>query len=297
MGFFRGAGVFFLSFMLVISLIIISITFTLNNFLYPPIYIAAFEQGGVYDYISDNLENAQVATFIAIPSEGPKPIIEGLLSNFLAYLRSDTDILNITVRVDTEKLRNFFISSFENVPTCAPNHNPFSQDNPCLPAGKTADQFLDEFLAKKNLSFFDNDIVDLADIYGIESGSEGRKTLETAREYIQYYQTAKVVGVILGLLIIFLLYLIQRKESLSFCRTIAISLFISALFLLSLVFLTNNLLYEVNFLDPTIESIVQSGASMLKYKLVLYSVIMLAVSIGLIALSLVKKETVTNNYK
>ncbi len=292
MGFIRGAGVFFLSSLLVISIIAVSLALTLNTFLYPEIYLDAFEKGGVYEYISDNLDNSQAATFIEIPQGGPRALITPILTNFLAYLRSDTDVLNITVKVDTQKLRNFFLEGVNNLTVCTPNQNPFNQEKPCLPSGQTPEEFLDEFLEERNLSFFEKDVVDLTGVYALEEGSKGRNALEKARNIIQDYQLSLWIA---GMIIVILcagIYLLKRPDTKGFYRSIGVTFCIAGISLILLIILFKTIPQSMNYTDTMLKAVILSITSAIYARLVWSAIPYMLIGITLLIISFViKKDT------
>jgi len=256
--------------MSIFLIFLLAVSFTLNSFLYPQIYFEAFEEAGVYEYVDNNLANDAGATFIKIPPEGSKPLVESLFSNLLAYMRSDTDTLNLYVTIDQEKLRNFFLDSMGNITECRQNQDPFDDENPCLPRGMTRDQFLDVYLASKNLSFFESDQVDLTTVYGIEPGSEGRQNLDNIRNYIKYYQMSSILLIVIVAVTFLLIFLLQKPDTRKSLRTFGKNLIIPSLMLATIVYSINNL-KQLDFPDPLLESLFEVVKGILTNKLIIFS--------------------------
>lgn len=294
----RGVGVFLLSAVVIFLLVLFPLGLTINSILYPEIYVEAFEEGGVYDLINANLNNAQSATFIAIPEGGPKVIVNSLLSNFLSYLRSDTVVLNLTVQVDTEKLRKFFLSGVTNIPHCSSSaQNPYDEDNPCLPAGVSSNEYLEEFLEKRNLTFFESNIVDLAKVYGIEEGSQQREGVDSIRNYIQYYQLSLIFLGVAILIVLGLIYLLQKQSLKSFYRTISISFILSGLVIFSLVFGIKNIPSLIQAQDPIFVKMAISAINVLSYKLIIHASILFTIGVIFFIFSCIKKDQISSDIK
>ncbi len=277
MGFIKGVGVAILFPITVILLIILSFSFTFSSFLQPQLYFQAFESAGIYSYIEENLESTEGANFIDFEGR-VKITIERLFSNFLSYMRSDTNDLDLKVKINQEKLRNFFLDSAGNLTECSQGQDPFG-DNPCLPRGMSAEQFLDSYLEDKNLTFFEDDTVDLAIIYGIEEGSQGRNDLDSIRRNIQYYQSIKFLLIFLILFSLGLIYLLQKPNNSRFLRTSGIIFILSSLILFLAVVSIKNLDQAIQIPDQIVLSIINVFKNILSTKLTMYSSIIGAVGL------------------
>lgn len=293
----KRLGVFALSSISIFLIILLAFSFTLNSFLYPKIYAEAFEKAGVYQYIDNNLEKAQGASFIAFP-DGSKKVIDSLLSNFLEYLRSDTDNLNLSVQIDQQKLRDFFLDSVKNTSECKPNQDPFGQ-NPCLPKGKTSEVFLDEFLESKNLTFFESKDVDLTKIYRIEEQSEGRKSLDKIRDYIKYCLSSSIILSVIILVLISIIYLIERPNTNRFIMLISFIFFIPSIVLFTAAYTLGSVNNLITLPDQLLIKLVNAVTTLLSKKLIFTAIISLVLSLALFIFSFVVKEkpVVVNNIK
>ena len=280
----RNLGVFFLSLILIFSLFLFSFSLILSSFLYPTIYSETFEKAGVYEFIENNLDKSGSATFIATPN-GTKPLVKEILTNFLDYLRSDTDKLDMSVKIDTAKLNSFFTESAMGLKKCTQAQNPFG-DNPCLPDGKNASEFVEEFLQSRNLSFFEKDRVDLAEVYGINEGSQGRESIDNIREYINYYKISQIILTIFIIVVLFLIYLIQRPNIRKFFRTISINFAVLFVILISIIFAIKLISESLSISNQTIIPILTAILSILNYKLLIYSKVIITIAIILLAVSL-----------
>lgn len=296
MSLIKKLSVSILSLIAIFLLVLLSFTFTFSSFLYPNIYFTAFEKAGVYSYLEENLNNSGKATFIDF-QDGVRPTIEKLFSNFLAYLRSDTDNLDLTVKIDQEKLRNFFLDAMGNLSQCTPNQNPFDKTNPCLPKGQTPDQFLDDFLYANNLSFFESDTVDLTAVYSIEKGSEQRQGLENIRQYVSYYSFSKFILILLIIIILFLIFLLERPNTNKFLRTSAYIFVMPSISLFALVFALSNLDQVIQFPDLIFDSMYDVVKSVLVSKILIYASIIAIIGICLFISSFFVKQAVIKQDK
>lgn len=288
----KQVGIFTISIVLIFFIILLSIILTLSSFLYPQIYSQSFEELGVYNHIDKNIQKIDGATFISFPEEGSQQTIEYLLSNFLAYIRSDTDNLELNVKIDKDKLRNFFLQSVNKIPKCNINQDPFNKENPCLPQDKTAEVFLDEFLEKRNIKILESDEIDLTTVYGLEENSEGRASLDNLRDKIRYYKLLILLIMIMILTALFLLFILQKPDIRKFIRTTGIIFLASALILFIINYILGNIILQINMPDELIEKLVLTITSILSKKLILYSSAMLILSIVLFIISL----SINNSY-
>ncbi len=292
MGFLKNSAIFILSILAILSIILFSLALTLNTFLYPEVYIKSFEEAGVYDFIQNNLDKAQAATFIAIPESGPKIIVENLLTNFLSYIRSDDKELNLTIKIDTQKLKNFFIESVEKTPFCQSSQQQIPKEI-CRPQNQSAEEFLEEFLAEKNLSFFETDVVDLSNVYGLEKGSEGKIALDRIRYFIEIYQkTAFILGVIILAILMIMFFLKVNKPS-SFIKLISLISITSGILIAMIAFsISKSMTLIPQQSEIIVKTILDSIASPISSKLYLHAKILAGVGIILFFISfLVKKAS------
>ncbi len=291
MSFIKKIGVFFLSILAILLLIILSFSFTLSSFLYPQVYFDAFEAAGMYEYLGDNLENAP-NMFIQIPPTGARSLIETLFSNFLSYMRSDADTLNLEVTIDKEKIRNFFLSSVGNLSECRQGQDPFNEENPCLPRGQSADEFLDSFLESKGLNFFEESTVDLTEVYGIEVGSEQRKSLDNLRNYIAYYKALKIILIVLILIMISLIFLLQQPNTKKSLRTAGLIFIVPAIILFFISLSINKVDQYIQIPDPIFGSMIDVVKTVLSNNLLFYSGVIGALGLALFISSfLIKQKT------
>jgi len=286
MNFLKRIGIFILSAISIFLLIILSLSFTLNYFLYPQIYLQTFEKAEVYKYINNNLEKSIGVNFIKISSEEFKPIIESLLSNFLSFMRSDTEDLNLTINIDVKTLEGILSNSLQNLKPCSKSQYSFDIENPCIPKGKSAEQFLNEFIENSNQSLFEKNTIDLAKIYNFEENSENRESLDKIREYLQYYQILNIVLIIIILILFLSIFLLQKLNVKKLLMTTGKIFIISSIFILIIIYLLSNI--NLNFLSEQLFiKLLNSIIVVLREKLILLASVMGIVGIILIISSLI----------
>lgn len=234
MSFLRGAALTCTIMLLTLTVLLLTIGLTARTFLYPEPYIKSLHNGGAFGYVENQLTSAPAASFIKIPEGGVEQLTTELLTNMLAYLRSDTDELDLTIKIDQPKLRSFFVSQIETISICETGTEPDfdNLEELCRRPGQTSDALLDELLLAKNLSFFADDTVDLTAIYGLESNTDNRARLETLRGYIRTYYYVLTSTALLALLLITALFFIEQRTLNKTMRGTSIPLLLAGLLLL-----------------------------------------------------------------
>lgn len=287
----KKLGILALSIISIFLIILLSFSFTLNSFLYPEIYFEALEASGVYNSIQNSV-GSQELFFIVMPEEDPKGLVEDLFTKFMAYLRSETNSLELKVQIDQEKLRNFFIGQIGQLQQCTGNQDPFNDENPCLPRGMNVELYLDSYLKSKNLDFFNETEVDLVDIYGIQEGSEGRIAIDNLREKISYLKIAYLLSIIFLIISISLIFLIQKPNYKKFLRNLGfIAIIPSAVIYLtirSLGELRNQGIFPVS--DMFMLSIYNTVTEVLSSRLMDCVIILLIIGIGSIIFYFILKN-------
>ncbi|MBM3231820.1 hypothetical protein FJZ21_00375 [Candidatus Pacearchaeota archaeon] len=288
MSFIKKAGVFVLAAISISLILVLSFSFTLNSFLYSQIYFQALEESGVYESLQNGIGSEELF-FIYMPN-GPKALFEDLFSKLMSYLRLETDILELKVQINEEKLRNFFLDYIGTLQQCSGNQDPFGEE-PCLPEGIDVETYLDLYIESKNLNFFDETEVDLVNIYGIEEGSEGRLAIDSLREKISYFKTAHIISFIILIFILSLIFLLQ-KNTRKFLRTIGVITIVPA-FALYIAIYYLSILRSENILplnDLLTLSIYNAVKEVLSNKLMVCMIILLVVGISSMVLSFVVKQ-------
>jgi hypothetical protein len=239
----RKLGLVFIAIIIFFAALLLILSLTLYQFLYPSIYINTLEDSGAFEFLESQMMNG--TNFIKTDERGIEPVFHEVLGNLLSYIRSDTNVLNLTVQIDKEALREFFLESVRNVTICAPNQTYSLDDleNICRPADKDMDLFLDEILESQNVTFLEGDTINLADIYGLEQGSDGQAALEKIRQYVLFF---KIVVVALALFISLLAFFTLRlsKGTKGFMRWSGIPLLLAGLIVVLAVLIGNFVLND-----------------------------------------------------
>ena len=207
-----GAGksilLVFLSILLTISVIFLGIFWGMHTFLYPQVYENALNNSGVYDSI--NLSEIQGGgSFIKLGPDGEKGLVNTLLENTLSYIRGDSKDLDLTVEVDTQKLRDFFLKNVDEIGACGPGESSFQGNQPvCRPADMNSSAYLDEVLEKRNFTIQEGEKVDLAEIFGIN------KTGTTQmRSYVMNYNEIYYGSLLLAIVLIVVVFFVSDSRT------------------------------------------------------------------------------------
>ena len=202
MGAGRAILLSFLSSILILAIFVFGILWSIHAFLYPQIYEQTLENNNVYSLI--NTSQIPGGSFIKIPTDGIKNIVNGLIENTLSYLRGDSPTLNLTVTVDTSQLKNFITQSIDSLPTCTSGESPFQGTTPvCKPAGINSTEYLDVVLQATNFTIPASETINLADVFGIKSSDT-----EQVRQYVMLYQkifyAVAIFAIVLCALMVFI---------------------------------------------------------------------------------------------
>lgn len=288
MGAGKKAVLVIISLLLIFSTIFLIIGLFMNNFLYPEIYTQGFEKAGLYKLADKNLENVPAGSFIVIPEGGSKVLIEGFLANILSYIRSDTNTLSLTLKVDKQKIMDFFVSEAEKIPVCRQNQDPFAdKENPCRPAKVTPAEFVQQYLEENKIETANRDTVDLTKSYGLEEGSSGRESLDKVKSTVQTYKKAMYLLAGIVILGIILILLLTRSLKSALRWTGSIFIIAGAILLAAAIFgeriASNNLTQIQN--DSITSSFVSSVVPLVFTKIRFLVYITLAIGVVLMVIS------------
>jgi len=155
-----------ISIVLVVAAMVWQVAYSVNILLYPGVYISAFENNDVYTEIENLLSlNESQGEGALLPDVGDieitdlfaneggiEYVVNDLLSNFLAYIRSDTDELDLTIELNTEVLRQFFEEFVQDFPICEEGQDPYLNGSlldslpECIPPGVDASGYMQAYL-------------------------------------------------------------------------------------------------------------------------------------------------------
>ena len=241
----------FISLLLVLSIFILGIFWSLHTFIYPQIYEKALGDSGAYN--SFNLSEIQGGgNFIKIGSGGIQPVVNRLLENTLSYLRGDTSKLNWTLEVGRQKLKDLFVKDAEELRVCNSGESSFNGTEPvCRPRDVNASEYLDQVLDKKNFTLLEEGKVDLANFLGVN-----KTGLEGVRNYVMNYNEIFYGLIVLIVLLIGVIFFVSDSWTrwsgadlfLGGAGVFAISSIISQILLISIP-------SEVSFLQKTLNEL------------------------------------------
>ena len=237
----RGVSLSILSFILIIFLSFVIVLASAGILLYPEVYQEAFEENNFYSSLENSLNESNGGAFILFES-GLKPEIDSLLENFLAYLRGESEKPNLEVKINREGLRSFLEESVKSFPSCESGEKPFDENGDviCKPLEKTGSEFVDDVLEKKNLTFFESESVDLAEVYGL-SNPEFQK----ARGYVILYNWILYSMIFFSLTAMVLIFFISEKSLLSSFKIYGISFLAAGISTIISVLISNPILNSV----------------------------------------------------
>jgi len=277
--------------LLIMTSILLIFLSTASTLLSPSFYTDSLESSGTFDYIDENLEKIPETSFIKFPDNSSEELFEELITNFLEYIRGDSETLDLNASVDTSKVKDFFITRVEQLPVCQ-SEQISSQDSLegiCRPQNQTSEEFLDEFLERNNITILDKDTIDLKEIYDLKKGSEGRETLDNIRNAVSYYWLAVGLIAILSMTLVFLIIIISPTKS--GLKLAGISITIASIITFMIVTITSfsiqNYIPQVN---PLLNSIITAFADELIVRLYISSLIAFTAGIILFIISFFIKK-------
>lgn len=276
MGFGKGILLYFLSSLLVLSLVLLGILWSLHSFLYPTIYEKILNDSGVYNTIENSVSQFPEIQFIEMPSGGIPSLVNELIGNALSYIRGETPTLNLTVGIDTQKVTDMVTSSIGS-----------------LPPGINITYYIDQVLQQYNIPVVDGNRVDLASLAGINQSE-----LEPVIKYVKDYQYALYGTFALSLLLVILIFFISdsrtRWSGIDFAAS-GLLLFIMAYFTFPMAI--SLLSQQLSFVPVPVQPIIKDIFGLLSSRIEQYSFAIAGIGVlGIvISLFLKKKETWEDN--
>ncbi len=289
MGVGKNILLVFVSFLLVLSIIFLGIFWSIHTFLYPQVYEKALADSGAYNSL--NLTDVVGGSFIKIPSTGVQGIANTLLENTLSYMRGDSPTLNLTLEVDTQKLKDFFLKSAEEFRVCNPGEEPFNGSEPvCRPRDLNASKYLDQVLEKKNFTIIEGEKVNLADVFGLKKTDTAKM-----RSYVMSYKYTLYGLLIFVLILLVLIFFITESRT----RWSGVDLFLGGI----IVFLGGTIVFPMIFsIIPNeigfIQSISKELLDTLSSRIQTYSFVVMGVGVlGFVLSFFIKKKNVEEKKK
>lgn len=267
----------FISCLLIISIVISVTLITTNSLLQPEIYAEVIDETNVSDFI--DLENSTSkipgGEFIEIPEESAEVIAEDLITNFLSYLRGDSEELNLTLQVNNASLREFFLEAVERFPVCFSGENPYKGNGEpvCRPENQSSSEFLDEVLEENNITIKEETSIDLTKVYGLENSEE----LREVRKYTKNYSLIVYAFLLLNLILAGLIFFIQREDFKKGAMTLGINLTLSGIIVIVLASVLSSLSGNANINSELARKFVASMTNYLISRYNLYGWVTLGI--------------------
>jgi len=191
-----------------VSLLVTVTLLTANTLLYPDIYVKALDgEGGASGVLADDTESIDGGEFVNTSSEEFDVEVEKLITNFLSYLRGETNELNLIIDLDGGALWAFLEEQVEKLPACGSGKELYSTEGDalCKPANKTSSEFLDEALAENNITLPESQSIDLAEVYEIDTDGLGQ-----IREGVRMYKIAIYIFLFLSVVFSVLIFVAAK---------------------------------------------------------------------------------------
>ncbi|HLC63054.1 MAG TPA: hypothetical protein VJJ21_01930 [Candidatus Nanoarchaeia archaeon] len=287
MGFLKTLGIILVSILLILGVVITGIGITAyQTLLYPETYEKALEKIPFEKILQGYL-----------PGETPQPVREFLEKNFkttaselitntLAYLRSDTQELTFKLDINQEDLVKSLEQQAEALPLCSENQLPIENgEYKCRPSGIPTKELVNKIMEdrKSQISqFTSQDVIQVID---------SKNNREMVRAKITLLRQSLYALFILILILIFLIYLLKKSSIKKFARTLSINLIIPGLILLTIAIAIPQIPLnfpqeEAKIALPAIEVFIEVIAN----KLMMLSVGILILGILLLIFSIIKKD-------
>ena len=160
MGVVKGLALVFLSLILIAATVVVLLGFTFNSLLYPETYSDALKSQNAYSIITEQFINtpdndaginSQNISEL-IPPEELERAINSMLSNFLSYIRGDSDELDLTIELDANVILSLFEGFANEIQICNPGEESYSNSFNetfvlCLPQGVDPDLITPELIS------------------------------------------------------------------------------------------------------------------------------------------------------
>lgn len=288
MAFFKNLFVTFLSFILIILLVLSVVGLSLNLLLSPGIHENALEESGAYDLLEEFEKKGGTGPLQAFTDKPAKEMGKDVSAKLLSYLRGDIDEDEVTLRLNSSKLMGFYEERASNFTVCKKGEQPYSKDEiVCRPQEKNSSEFLKEVLAKKNITIpkeTDSDIK-LLEIFD----SQGK--LQSLRESIEIFHKAVYGCLLSSLLIITLIIVIERKDIRAMEQWIGADFLLTGITLFTIVFAG---FYTLTLIPPMenqiLDKILDIVASPILQRIAFMAFIIFLFACALLILSFISKK-------
>jgi len=200
MGMLKGVLLLVLSIVLILALLSFNIVFSINQLFYPDIYIQAFEKNDFYNNLGDMI--GQGGDISDMPDS--KQIVDEKITNTLAYLRSETEELDLKITMNKENLKDAFKQTIQDLPQCETGEQPVANNQvKCIPQGMDSSEFTDQIFSQQELSEEQMEY-DLGEIFNKDN------ELEKFKGYISSSKIIFYISIIIAILFISIIVFLQK---------------------------------------------------------------------------------------
>jgi hypothetical protein len=202
----KGLTLFLISNLLAITLTVAIFGTSMQVLLYPSVYQKALDKNNVYNLIEEKAIQGGYISEAVFNKQNPKKIIDYLLRNTLAYLRGDTETLNLTINLN-ETLYAFFEERAAEYPVCKHGQLPFSgASTVCRPPDLNVSQFLDMTLERQNVSVSKLSTVNLAEVMN-KNGN-----ITQVRDGIVIFKKIVIAAWLLSFALLMMIIMLTKKS-------------------------------------------------------------------------------------
>lgn len=194
MGLIRKIAISIVSIICIVLLSMVMLTISMNQLLYPKIYTNALEKSNFYD--SFQLNDSNLINYFVLPETGLKGLINQKIGNLLAYLRADSEDLDLKIYLNKSLISKTFAKQIESVPICSQTVQYNCRVNISEKEfGKILQSTIPDALKK--------DYIDLRDY-------DTKNQLPLLRRYFGYYYIS--LYSLIGLTLIFIIFLLLLNK-------------------------------------------------------------------------------------
>lgn len=270
-----------ISFILITIIPIIIIGVAALPLLYPAAYLGAFEKAGVYEKAPQAIAGRDATLGQMFTEDFMRKNAEIMLSNGLAYVRGETDVLDLSIPIDRNQIRNILLQRMNLLPPCPAGTLPQSNENPeCLPEGINRAQYVDAVLNQVQLP---NKI----DITAAQP--QFKEGANKIRELVGAFYTALYGMLALAIILFLIVILLTRHSPKSMMKWIGTTLLMSGITVIALSLVLNSIVMAavatqigsseiVNVLISAILGTLVSGMQAYSIAMAIIGIILAAVS-------------------
>ncbi len=274
---------------LVVCLIVFILLLSLNQYLYPDLYIKALEKNNLYEYLEQQGGIDSQLTLTTLSEEGVKPAVDRIIVESLAYVRSERKNPRITIQINTTALREYLENETAQLSLCEENEDPFGNENvTCRPVNMSISEFLNRTLEKQNSSILKQSEVNFLDVYDKE------RNIEKARLSIRMYTLFLYLLPLLMTVVIVAVWLLSQRDIRTTLRWLTLPLTLSTFAVLTLSLSLSRTIqtevYQLEEIIPPFDTFIIDLFTPFTSSLFLYGIILLSLAVTVSVLSFIFKK-------